>query len=53
VLPFVASEVLRGQPYTLSTYDFQLGLDICKGKHSKDIENIPQCYINLMKNVGI
>ncbi|CAI2195016.1 942_t:CDS:1, partial [Funneliformis geosporum] len=72
VLPFIAPEVLRGQPYTLSSdiysfsiimwelisevplfdnkaYDFQLSLDICKGKRLKDIENVPQYYINLMK----
>ncbi|CAI2180550.1 5709_t:CDS:2, partial [Funneliformis geosporum] len=49
VLPFVAPEVLRGQPYTLATHDFQLSLNICKGKRPKDIENVPQCYINLMK----
>ncbi|CAI2196345.1 19303_t:CDS:2, partial [Funneliformis geosporum] len=30
VLPFVTPEVLRGQPYTLATHDFQLSLDICK-----------------------
>jgi len=72
VLPFVAPEVLRGQPYTLASdiysfsmimwelisgvtpfnneaHDFQLSLDICKGKRPKIIKNIPQCYINLMK----
>ncbi|CAI2190084.1 9809_t:CDS:2, partial [Funneliformis geosporum] len=72
VLPFVAPEVLRGQPYTLASdiysfsiimwelisgvppfnneaHDFQLSLEICKGKRPKDIENIPQCYLNLMK----
>ncbi|CAI2169138.1 11112_t:CDS:2 [Funneliformis geosporum] len=72
VLPFVAPEVLRGQPYTLASdiysfsmimwefisgippfdnkaHDFQLSLEICKGKRPKIIENIPQCYIALMK----
>ncbi|CAI2186098.1 18213_t:CDS:1, partial [Funneliformis geosporum] len=65
VLPFVAPEVLRGQPYTLASdiysfsmimwefisgislfdneaYDFQLSLDICKGKRPEIIKNIPQ-----------
>ena len=72
VLPFVAPEVLRGQPYNLASdiysfsiimwefisgvppfdneaHDFQLSLDICKGKRPEIIKNIPQCYINLMK----
>ncbi|CAI2196373.1 674_t:CDS:2, partial [Funneliformis geosporum] len=49
VLPFVTPEVLRGQPYTLATHDFQLSLDICKGKCPKIIENTSQCYIDLMK----
>jgi len=72
VLPFVAPEVLRGEPYTLASdiysfsmimwefisgippfnneaYNFQLGLNICKGKRPKIIRNVPQCYINLMK----
>ncbi|CAI2197543.1 18172_t:CDS:1, partial [Funneliformis geosporum] len=30
-------------------HDFQLSLDICKGKRPKIIKNIPQCYIDLMK----
>ncbi|CAI2199699.1 19204_t:CDS:1, partial [Funneliformis geosporum] len=64
VLPFVAPEVLRGQPYTLASdiysfsmimwkfisgippfnneaHDFQLSLDICKGKRPEIIKNIP------------
>ena len=68
----MASEVLRGQPYTLASdiysfsmimwelisgispfnnevHNFQLSLDICKGKRPKIIENVPKCYINLMK----
>ncbi|CAI2179164.1 19628_t:CDS:2 [Funneliformis geosporum] len=72
VLPFIAPEVLRGQPYTLSSdifsfsmimwefisgilpfnneaYNFQLSLDINKGKRPEIIEDTPQCYINLMK----
>jgi len=72
VLPFVAPEVLRSQPYTLASdiysfsiimweftsgiypfnneaHDFQLSLDICKGKRPEVIENAPQCYISLMK----
>ncbi|CAI2191951.1 3843_t:CDS:1, partial [Funneliformis geosporum] len=72
VLPFVAPEVLRGQPYSLASdiysfsmimwefisgippfdneaHDFQLSLNICKGKRPKIIKNILQCYINLMK----
>ncbi|CAI2174650.1 9041_t:CDS:2, partial [Funneliformis geosporum] len=67
ILPFVAPEVLRGQPYTLSSdiysfsiimwefisgippfdneaHDFQLSLDICKGKRPKIIGDIPQYY---------
>ncbi|CAI2182998.1 8391_t:CDS:2 [Funneliformis geosporum] len=72
VLPFVTSEVLRGEPYSFANdiysfamimwefisgvlpfdnqaHDFQLALDICKGKRPEIIENTPQCYINLMK----
>ncbi|CAI2185275.1 3005_t:CDS:2, partial [Funneliformis geosporum] len=72
ILPFVAPEVLRDQPYTLASdiysfsmimwefisgispfineaHNFQLSLDICKGKRPEIIKNTPQCYINLMK----
>ncbi|CAI2194484.1 13381_t:CDS:1, partial [Funneliformis geosporum] len=37
-------------PFNNEAHDFQLSLDICKGKRPKDIENIPKCYISLMKN---
>ncbi|CAI2170273.1 18301_t:CDS:2 [Funneliformis geosporum] len=36
-------------PFDNEAYDFQLSLDICKGKRPKDIENIPKFYIDLMK----
>ncbi|CAI2161826.1 5000_t:CDS:2 [Funneliformis geosporum] len=36
-------------PFNHEAHDFQLGLNICKGKRPKDIGNAPQCYINLMK----
>ncbi|CAI2167925.1 13020_t:CDS:2, partial [Funneliformis geosporum] len=72
VLPFVAPEVLKGNPYTPASdiysfsiimwelisgippfndraHDFYLGLSICKGERPKNIENIPQGYIDLMK----
>ncbi|CAI2197197.1 18170_t:CDS:2, partial [Funneliformis geosporum] len=61
VLPFVAPEVLRGQPYSLAkllagitpfnneAHDFKLALSICKGKRPKIIDNIPQCYISLIR----
>ncbi|CAI2180108.1 13245_t:CDS:2, partial [Funneliformis geosporum] len=68
ILPFVAPEVLKGQPYTLASdiysfsiimwefisgvspfdneaHDFQLSLDIYKGKRPEIIKNIPQCYL--------
>ncbi len=34
-------------------YDLHLSLSICRGERPKIIENVSQCYINLMKNVGI
>ncbi|CAI2189057.1 413_t:CDS:2, partial [Funneliformis geosporum] len=44
-------ELISGvPPFDNEAHDFQLSLDICKGKRPKDIENIPQCYKNLMKN---
>ncbi|CAI2185559.1 10140_t:CDS:1, partial [Funneliformis geosporum] len=36
-------------PFNNETHNFQLRLNICKGKCPKDIENTPQCYIRLMK----
>ncbi|CAI2198701.1 7513_t:CDS:1, partial [Funneliformis geosporum] len=36
-------------PFDNKAHDFQLSLDICKGRHLKIIKNISQCYIDLMK----
>ncbi|CAI2189666.1 4831_t:CDS:2, partial [Funneliformis geosporum] len=36
-------------PFDNEAHDFQLSLNICKGKRPKIIKNIPQCYNNLMK----
>ncbi|CAI2197841.1 5171_t:CDS:1, partial [Funneliformis geosporum] len=36
-------------PFYNETYDFQLALNICKGKHPEIIKDTPQCYIDLMK----
>jgi serine/threonine protein kinase len=72
VIPFMAPEVLKGQPYTQASdiysfsiimwefisgvppfnnraHDIQLALNICKGERPEIIDNIPQCYIDLMK----
>jgi len=36
-------------PFDDRAYDLQLSISICKGERPKIIENIPQCYIDLMK----
>ena len=36
-------------PFDNREHNFQLALSICKGEHPEIIENIPQCYIELMK----
>ncbi|CAI2186007.1 19199_t:CDS:2, partial [Funneliformis geosporum] len=36
-------------PFDNEAHDFQLSLDICKGKRPEINKNIPQCYINLTK----
>ncbi|CAI2194303.1 10619_t:CDS:1, partial [Funneliformis geosporum] len=36
-------------PFDNEAHDFQLSLNICKGKRLKDIKNITQCYMDLMK----
>ncbi|CAI2173614.1 2988_t:CDS:2 [Funneliformis geosporum] len=36
-------------PFNNEAHDFQLSLNICKGKRPEIIKNIQQCYINLMK----
>ena len=36
-------------PFHQKVFDFQLGLDICKGERPEIVENTPQCYVNLMK----
>ncbi|GES97215.1 kinase-like domain-containing protein [Rhizophagus clarus] len=71
VIPFMAPEILRGQPYTPASdiysfsiimweftsgilpfnnraHDLQLSSSICKGERLEIIDNIPQCYIDLM-----
>ncbi|RGB36279.1 hypothetical protein C1646_697585 [Rhizophagus diaphanus] len=40
-------------PFNDKAHDLQLALDICKGKRPEIIENTPQCYVDLMKNVGM
>ncbi|GBB85507.1 hypothetical protein RclHR1_01200021 [Rhizophagus clarus] len=36
-------------PFSDVAHDFQLSISICRGERPKIIENIPQCYIELMK----
>jgi len=36
-------------PYNDKAYNLQLSLSICNGKRPKIVENIPQCYIDLMR----
>src|SRR6266542_1117135 len=36
-------------PFDDRAHDLQLSISICKGERPKIIENIPQCYIDLMK----
>ncbi|PKC66417.1 kinase-like protein, partial [Rhizophagus irregularis] len=36
-------------PFNDRAHDIQLASSICKGERSEIIENIPQCYIDLMK----
>ncbi|CAI2191354.1 328_t:CDS:1, partial [Funneliformis geosporum] len=36
-------------PFNNKAHNLQLCLNICKGKRSKDIKNIPKCFTNLMK----
>ncbi len=38
-----------GPPFDDKEHNFYLALSICNGKRPKIIENIPQCYIDLMK----
>ena len=43
-------ELISGiSPFNNEAHNFQLSLDICKGKRPKIIKNTPKCYINLMK----
>jgi hypothetical protein len=43
-------ELISGvTPFNNEAYNFQLSLDICKGKRPKIIKNTPKCYINLME----
>jgi len=41
--------ISRIPPFDDKEHDIYLALSICNGKHSKIIENTPQCYIDLMK----
>ncbi|GES77272.1 kinase-like domain-containing protein [Rhizophagus clarus] len=36
-------------PFSDKAHDLQLALSICKGERPEIIDNIPQCYTNLMK----
>src|SRR5688572_20448912 len=36
-------------PFDDRAHDFQLGLSICNGKRPEITENIPKCYVDLMK----
>ncbi|EXX60949.1 Ste20p [Rhizophagus irregularis DAOM 197198w] len=36
-------------PFNNRAHDIQLSLSICKGERPEIIENIPQCYVDLMK----
>ncbi|CAG8626000.1 5825_t:CDS:2, partial [Paraglomus occultum] len=50
VLPYVAPEVLQGQPYTQATHDNLLGLKICQGlRPNIDEIPIPRLLKNLIK----
>ncbi|PKC09844.1 hypothetical protein RhiirA5_415132 [Rhizophagus irregularis] len=40
-------------PFNNRAHDIQLSLSICKGEFPEIIEDTPQCYIDLMKNVGM
>src|ERR1043165_9372402 len=40
-------------PFNDRAHDLQLALSICKGERPEIIKNTPQCYIDLMKNVGM
>ncbi|CAI2188721.1 1612_t:CDS:2, partial [Funneliformis geosporum] len=44
-------ELISGiPPFNDKAHNEQLALQICKGKRPEIIENIPQCYINLMES---
>ncbi|GBC42919.2 kinase-like domain-containing protein [Rhizophagus irregularis DAOM 181602=DAOM 197198] len=49
-MPYVAPEVLRGNPYTPAADVYSFTLDICKGIRPEINEpEAPKCYIELME----
>ncbi|CAB4415727.1 unnamed protein product [Rhizophagus irregularis] len=51
VMPYIAPEVLRGDPYTQAADIYSFALDICKDNTRPSINDLeaPECYIDLMK----